>query len=191
MDFERKPAGTDTLICLCCDFEKEVAMLISAKRKTFIAILCVKFWKNQTCIKRYCFLYSFLQKESNITFHNQGKHRYWTAIKRIFQRQLRRTGGGPLSVDKVDTNTGIGRTGLYLQVDTLFQTPGHAKSCSQSCKALFCNVQREGDLCDLTRSCFRPSQQRFYHERRYGYIASWALEQNIEWWSGGMDRYLY
>ena len=27
-------------------------------------------------------------------------------------------------------------------------------------KPLFCNVQREGDLCDLTMSCFRPSQQR-------------------------------
>ena len=43
MDFDRKPAGTDTLICLCCDFEKEVAMLISANRKTFIVILCVRF----------------------------------------------------------------------------------------------------------------------------------------------------
>ena len=43
MDFERKPAGTDTLICLCCDFEKEVAMLTSANRKIFIAILCVRF----------------------------------------------------------------------------------------------------------------------------------------------------
>ena len=42
MDFDRKPAGTDTLICLCCDFEKEVAMLTSANRKIFIAILCVK-----------------------------------------------------------------------------------------------------------------------------------------------------
>ena len=42
MDFDRKPAGTETLICLCCDFEKEVAMLISANRKIFIVILCVK-----------------------------------------------------------------------------------------------------------------------------------------------------
>ena len=43
MDFDRKPAGTDTLICLCCDFEKEVAMLKSANRKIFIVTLCVKF----------------------------------------------------------------------------------------------------------------------------------------------------
>ena len=62
MDFVRQPAGTDTLICLCCDFEKEVAMLISANRKTFIVILCVRFWKNQTCIKRYFLFYLFMKK---------------------------------------------------------------------------------------------------------------------------------
>ena len=72
MDFDRKPAGTDTLICLCCDFEKEVAMLISANRKTFIVILCVRFWKNQTFIRRYFLLLLFLRKKSKITLHNQG-----------------------------------------------------------------------------------------------------------------------
>ena len=72
MDFVRKPAGTDTLICLCCDFEKEVAMLTSANRKIFIVILCVKFWKNQAYIKRYFLFYLFLQKKYNITFQSQG-----------------------------------------------------------------------------------------------------------------------
>ena len=80
-------------------------------------------------------LISFANK-SNMTFQKQVKEPLLTVIKRL-SKATARTGGGPLRVDKVDTNRGIGRTGLYLQVDTLFQTPGHAKSCSQSCKATF------------------------------------------------------
>ena len=52
-------------------------------------------------------LISFANK-SNMTFQKQVQEPLLTVIKRLF-KATERTGGGPLRVDKVDTNTGIGR----------------------------------------------------------------------------------
>ena len=63
--------------------------------------------------------------------------------KAVIPKATERTGGGPLSVDKVDTNTGIGRTYRWTHFSKHLVTPSLARKVV---RPLFFVIKRGGSV---------------------------------------------